>query len=214
MNQQLWLGCALPSPPLASHCLRPCPPPRLHSGADVWHQSQAGGRWDADEAYEGQIGYEWDRVGLHRMLTKIISAPQENNRRLPRLKVRPQPAPHLARCQCCCRGTLDACRGMAPTLWPPCCPGAPPARRSCCTTCRSSPPAACTRATSAWSWTQSRRTSWRRAWARARAPRPRPRARWRWWTDSRSACAPRPCAQATTCRWCEGPGGGRPLPGW
>ncbi|PSC69593.1 Sucrose-phosphate synthase [Micractinium conductrix] len=56
-----------------------------NSGADVWHQ-YADGRWDADEAYEGQIGFEWDRVVLHRMLTKIISAPQENNRRLPRLK--------------------------------------------------------------------------------------------------------------------------------
>lgn len=56
-----------------------------NSGADVWHQWQDG-HWDSDEMYEGQIGYEWDRVALHRMLTKIISAPQENNRRLPRLK--------------------------------------------------------------------------------------------------------------------------------
>lgn len=30
---------------------------RLCSGADVWLQ-HAGGRWDADEAYEGQIGFE------------------------------------------------------------------------------------------------------------------------------------------------------------
>ena len=58
-----------------------------NSGADVWHQ-WSGERWDADEQYEGQIGYEWDRVALHRMLTKIISQPShESNRRLPRLKV-------------------------------------------------------------------------------------------------------------------------------
>lgn len=38
--------------------------------------------------YESQIAFVWDRVLLHRMLTKIISQPQENNRRLPRLKVR------------------------------------------------------------------------------------------------------------------------------
>ncbi|KAL4458202.1 hypothetical protein ABPG75_013067 [Micractinium tetrahymenae] len=67
-----------------------------NSGADVWHQ-HGDGRWDADEQYEGQIGYEWDRVALHRMLNKIISTPQENNRRLPRLKellynVQEQPA--------------------------------------------------------------------------------------------------------------------------
>lgn len=36
-----------------------------------------------------QIGFEWDRIVLHRMLTKIISQPQADNkaRRLPRLKV-------------------------------------------------------------------------------------------------------------------------------
>jgi hypothetical protein len=38
--------------------------------------------------YESQIAFVWDRVLLHRMLTKIISQPQEDNRRLPRLKVR------------------------------------------------------------------------------------------------------------------------------
>lgn len=36
-----------------------------------------------------QIGFEWDRIVLRRMLTKIISQPQADNkaRRLPRLKV-------------------------------------------------------------------------------------------------------------------------------
>lgn len=36
-----------------------------------------------------QIGFEWDRIVLHRTLTKIISQPQADNkaRRLPRLKV-------------------------------------------------------------------------------------------------------------------------------
>jgi sucrose-phosphate synthase len=69
-----------------------------NSGADMWLQ-WPGGRWDADEAYEGQIGFEWDRIVLHRMLTKIISQPQADNkaRRLPRLKellynVQEQPA--------------------------------------------------------------------------------------------------------------------------
>jgi hypothetical protein len=65
--------------------LHTCPQPYC-SGADVWHQ-WPGGRWDADEQYEGQIGFEWDRSALHRSLTKIISQPVENNRRLPRLKV-------------------------------------------------------------------------------------------------------------------------------
>ncbi|KAI3435641.1 hypothetical protein D9Q98_001699 [Chlorella vulgaris] len=56
-----------------------------NSGADLWLQV-SGGRWEADELYEGQIAFEWDRILLHRMLTKIISKPQEDNRRLPRLK--------------------------------------------------------------------------------------------------------------------------------
>lgn len=56
-----------------------------NAGADVW-TSRDDGRWDADENYEKLIDFEWDRISLHRMLKKIISAPAENHRRLPRLK--------------------------------------------------------------------------------------------------------------------------------
>ena len=80
--------CTSFSPPLPFLHPHPCRtrPQPLCSGADVWHR-WPGGRWDADEQYEGQIGFEWDRSALHRSLTKIISQPVENNRRLPRLKV-------------------------------------------------------------------------------------------------------------------------------
>lgn len=56
-----------------------------NAGADVWFQNQ-GGRWDADEGYESLIEFHWDRIALHRTLKKVISAPAENHRRLPRLK--------------------------------------------------------------------------------------------------------------------------------
>lgn len=56
-----------------------------NSGADMWLRCEDG-RWDADEAYEDLIEFQWDRISLHRMLKKIISAPAENSRHLPRLK--------------------------------------------------------------------------------------------------------------------------------
>ena len=65
-------------------------------GADAWLQWRDG-RWDADEGYEGTIGFEWDRIALHRMLNKIISAPQENNaRRLPSSSSRSAPSRALS----------------------------------------------------------------------------------------------------------------------
>lgn len=90
------LACC--APPASAPCSLGASPPRLpapslppRSGADVWLQAE-GGRWHADEGYEGQIGFEWDRVALHRMLTKIISQPEADNRarRLPRLKASTQ----------------------------------------------------------------------------------------------------------------------------
>lgn len=56
-----------------------------NSGADMW-MLQDDGRWDADEAYENLIEFQWDRISMHRTLKKIISSPAENARRLPRLK--------------------------------------------------------------------------------------------------------------------------------
>ena len=130
-----------------------------------------------------QIGFEWDRIVLHRMLNKIISQPQADNkaRRLPRLKVGRLGWAgwgHLVGCgwdsewisrhmserlsasgllspACCCVTHISA--AMFPLLWfhPP--PPPPPSLRSCCTTCRSSQRQECTRATSAWSWTRRRR---------------------------------------------------------
>ena len=56
-----------------------------NSGADVWLR-QDDGHWDADENYESTIAFHWDRIAVHRMLKKIISAPADNHHRLPRLK--------------------------------------------------------------------------------------------------------------------------------
>ena len=55
-----------------------------NSGADIWFNEE--GQWVASEEYEKLITYNWDRVSLHRMLKKIISARNENSQRLPKLK--------------------------------------------------------------------------------------------------------------------------------
>lgn len=56
-----------------------------NSGADVWLR-YGDERWDSDEMYESLIEFHWDRIALHRTLKKIVSAPADNHRRLPRLK--------------------------------------------------------------------------------------------------------------------------------
>lgn len=57
-----------------------------NAGADAWHR-RGDGEWDADEAYQSTIEFEWDRTSLHRVLKKIISQPaHESQKPLPRLK--------------------------------------------------------------------------------------------------------------------------------
>ena len=188
-----------------------------NSGADVWVQ-YPGGRWDADEGYEGAIGFEWDRVALHRMLTKIISQPQADNRarRLPRLKARRRVGGVAGGGAGAGKRSAAGSNGRCPpSAHPAPCSPAPSQhhRRSCCTMCRRSRPRGCTPVTSAWSWTPRRRPSWGRAWGRARVPRPPPCARPHSSTACAAACAPRACAQATTCRWRAGGAGGLGLLG-